>query len=365
MVIARSVVLAVLLSGVAYAWPPSAPRLVPMLLVDPPATFDRARFATSLETYVTNASVVPSPRGAASDEDICNAAFSAARDVQSPVAMWARWSETGMTVSMVSIDKSDERRTRSSTEGRAKVDDKDCGVVESTTIDVPADQPDFVYRVAALKVASLLRSLPDETAEVPAAPPREKLAWQERPLHVRRPSYGAVDIGVTGVASTEAAARTYGLVASAWVKTRFHPTWRGEPETRFSVGVTLLASASHEADASGGTGSARLFGALLGGRARIARAGRLELVAEIDAGVASVWSSADRSNGAEAMSERVWTPIASLAPRLRVAVVRPFHVILGPSVDISRSISLALGQTPLYRASWLRFRWDIRAELWF
>lgn len=352
-VIARAFVVLMLLCGVAFAWPPPAPRPVPILLVDPPPTFDRVRFDSSLQTYVTNAQLLPTPHAAATDDMICNDAFSAARDARSPVAMWARWTDAGMTVFMVSVDK-------------------DCGVVESSTVDVPPDQPDFVYRVAALKIASLLRSLPEETGghlDEPEAPARTSLAWRDLPLRVPPTYYGAVDLGVTGVASTEAAARTYALVASAWIKSRFYPTYRGQGPTRLSYGLGLLASAAHDADAAGGSGRARVFGAFGGLRIRAwgnERDGRLAVIGELDAGVLSVWASADRVTGADAMSETVWAPFVAVAPHLRIKIAGPLHVTVGPTLDLAlRRVELSVGESALYRASLVRFRWDARAQLWF
>jgi hypothetical protein len=340
---------------------------IPMMLVDAPNGFDTARFVTSLETYVTNAAVVVVPRAGGGDDVVCVDAVAAGRLAQVPVALWARWAsasnESGvsntsglsMTLSMVVVEKG-------------------CGAIESSAVDVTPDQPDFVYRVAALKVASLLRVLP-ETAPVEPTKgatddstptvPRSGLAWNSGGARVAAPYYGTIELGVTGVASAESAARTYALVASVWLKTHFYATRESPRGTRFMVGLSLLASAAHEVESAGGSGSARLFGALVGGRMFFARSGRVALLADANMGVATVWSSADRSNGADAMSERVWTPIASLAPHVRFKVTLPFHITAGPTIDVSRSIDLTLGDTPLYHASWLRFRWDIRAQLWF
>ena len=78
-----------------------------------------------------------------------------------------------------------------------------------------------------------------------------------------------------------------------------------------------------------------------------------------------VHASADRLTG-DTMSETTWTPVAALATRLRIAVAGPVSVTLGPTVDVStRSVRLTLGETPLYQASLVRFRWDVRAQIWF
>ncbi len=337
--IARAWVLVMLLAGIASA----EPARVPMVLVDAPKGFDTARLSTSLETYVTNAVIVVAPRAAAADDVVCADALAMARLASTPIALWARWtSPLSIALSMASVDKG-------------------CAAIETSTVDVPPEQPDFVYRVAALKIASLVRVLPEASAPaVELVPPTATTpeAWSEKPTIVRVPYWAAIDLGVTGVASTASSARTYALAGSFWLQ---------EPGgwPRFSIGATLVASAAHEAEAAGGSGSARLFAALVGARARIAQSGRVAIIAELDAGIATVWSSAERSNGTPAMSERVWTPIATFAPHVRLGLTRRFHLALGPTLDVSRAISLTLGDTLLYRASSVRFRWDIRAERWF
>jgi len=345
-VIARGHVIAMVVGIAIFVRPAdAAPARVPMVLVDPPPAFDTARFVTSLETYVTNAVIEASSRVPATDDIVCAEVIAEARAAAVSVALWARWVDRTMTVSMVTVDKG-------------------CAAAESSTVDVPPEQPEFVYRVSALKIASLLRVLPETRVVVEDNPSGPEVGQARNPLPWSlgsriRPTYdGAVELGATGVASSESAARTFALVASAWVNTRSH-------STRFSVGATLLASAAHEADAAGGSGRTRVFGASLGGRAILIRGERAALVGQLDLGVLSIWSSADRTTGASAMSETVWAPVVSLAPHVRIAVAGPLHVTLGPTLDLSRPVLLTLGQTPLYQASWLRFRWDIRAQLWF
>lgn len=331
--IARALVAGMLAAGIASAAPPE----VPLVLVDAPPTFDAARLATSLETYVTNATVVTSAHGAGPDAALCADALAAARAGGVPVALWARWQGGTMIVALVRVEQG-------------------CAAAESSTVDVPPDQPEFVYRVAALKIASLLRVLPEPAPDpvpvdpVVAPPPPTVVA---RP-HVPAASARTVELGATGVASTEVAARTYAAVVSAWLG------------SRPAVGIAVLASAAHEATAAGGSGSARVAGALVGVRAPVWSRGRFVLVAELDAGVLAVWSSAARITGADAMSESALTPFVAVAPHVRVRLTDALHLTLGPTLDLSpRTVDLAVGEVPLYHAGVVRFRWDARAQIWF
>jgi len=303
---------------------------VPIALVDAPPAFDDARFVTAVETYVVDAHLAVVHLTAMTDDAVCAAILDG---TPSPVVLWARWTDGTLSLSMVTVDQG-------------------CGAATVSTVDVPPDQPTFVYRVAALKIASLLRALP---AQVPVPEPVVPIEVKPpaEPVQRSAPEH-AVELGATGVASGEPAARTYALVASGWLG------------TRSSLGATVLASAAHEATAAGGSGRARVFGLLAGARRSFAHGGRVTLVGELDLGVLSVWSSADRTTGAAAMSEHTATPVAALAPHLRIQVAGPLHVIAGPTLEIaSRPILLTLGDTPLYHASFVRFRWDVRAQLWF
>ena len=311
---------------------------VPIALVDAPPSFEDARFVTALETYVTNARLSIVRLSAMTDDAVCAALIESTRAAPSPVVLWARWTHGTMSLSMVTVEHA-------------------CGAVETSTVDVPPDQPAFIYRVAALKLASFLRVVP-AAAPRPEAPMPAKLEPVRKPLPavVTSAPEHAVELGAAGVASTESAARTYTLVASGWIG------------TRYSLGGTLLASVAHEANAPGGSGRARLFGALVGARRTFAHSGRFALVGEIDLGVVSVWSSAQRitTTATDAMSERVWTPLAAFAPHLRILLAGPLHVTVGPTLEIaSRAVLLTLGDTPLYHASLVRFRWDVRAQIWF
>jgi hypothetical protein len=330
----------------------AAPVRVPMQLVAPPPTFDASRFGTSLETYVTNAVVVVSPRAAAADDVVCADAIAQAHAASAPVALWARWVAPSdaspappmaptMTVSMVTVEKG-------------------CAEIDSSTVDVPPDQPDFVYRVAALKIASLLRVLPESSVGQPTGidprlvPGDKNVPAVVTPAPVPARPRHTIEVGATGVASTTPAGRT--LATSIGV-------WRGE---RFAFGGALFASMAHEATAAGGAGTARVFGVHGGVRLRAWARGRLAIIHEMDVGLASVWASADRSTGVEAMSETVWTPFVAIAPHLRIALAGPLHVTVGPTLDLAwRRVDLRVAEVPLYHAGVVRFRWDARVQLWF
>jgi hypothetical protein len=306
---------------------------VPMALVDAPPAFDGARFTTALETYVVNAQVSVRLVPVMTDDAVCASLLVA----PTQTAVWARWTATTIQLSVATAEKG-------------------CGAVETSTVDIPKDQPAFVYRVAALKVASLLRTLPAPPAPPPPAPtPLPALPGVvPPPRHVDTRTPVAVELGATGVASGSKARRTSSLVLGAW----FGKT--------VSLGGSLLASAAQDADAPGGSGTARMFGALVGGRMTFPLGGRLAIISEVDVGVLSVGSSADRVTGAAAMSDREWTPILSFDPHLAVRVAGPLYVLVGPTLDLAtHSVDISLGDTPLYHASLVRFRWDVRAQIWF
>lgn len=307
-----------------------APR-APVLLVEPPATFDTARFATALETYVTNVRLEIAPHAAATDDVVCADAWAAAQSMAGPIGLWVRWTGDTIVVSMVT--------------------DAGCAAAQSTTVDAAPGDAAFVYRVAALKLASMVREV------APVAPPEVRAPPVViAPVIVPAADPGlarTIDVGATGVASGAEESRLYGLVASAWIG------------ARWSAGVTLILGAANEATGLAGDGRARMFGALGGARLVLVERGRFALDAEVSVGGFGVHASADRMTGGTT-SETAWTPVASLAPRLRVAVAGPVSVTLGPTLDVStRSVHLTLGETPLYQASLVRFRWDVRAQIWF
>ncbi len=323
----------VLLSAAIAAADP-LPR-VPVLVVDPPAGFDVAKLETALETYVTNAQLVVLPHAAAPDPAMCADAVAQAHALASPTGLWVRWTEGHLVIAMV---------------GEAG-----CGASESSTVDVPADQPAFVYRVAALKLGSMLRGL--AIAPPPSDPPpviAPALLARPIPPAPVAPLARSIELGASGVASAQADERIYAASAGAWIG------------RAWSVGAMVSLGAAREAESVAGAGTARMFGALVAARRTLAGNPRWGLDLEAGAGIAAVWSSADRSDGQAAMSDHAVTPVLALAPRLRLAVAGPLGVSLGPTLEVAaRSVRFSLGDTPLYHASLVRLRWDLRAQIWF
>jgi len=305
---------------------------VPVLIIDAPPTFDLGRFATALETYVPNVQIATVPHAAAPDEVVCADALAQARAIASPIGLWVRWVDGAMVIAMVP--------------------EAGCGAVESSTVEVPADQPTFVYRVAALKLGSMLRGLP--VVPPPVAPPPVVIVPSVPVTPPPAALDRSIEIGATGIASTSAADRVYLASAGAWIG------------RAWSIGASFSISASRDAESAAGAGTARLFGVLGGVRRTLTHGERWALDLEAGVGVVAVWSSADRSDGQPAMSDHAITPIASLAPRLRLAVAGPIGLSLGPTLDVApRSVRFSLGDTPLYHAGMARLRWDVRAQIWF
>ena len=326
------------------------PATVPLLLIDPPAGFDAARFATALETYVPSARVVVSvsARAGADPAAICAEVQAAAAGAGALIALWARWTDGGLVIERV---------------GAAG-----CEAVDRSVVDVASEQQAFVYRVAALKVASLVRDLaeaaPVAEAAEPVAPPPEPdergaLAASDGDDVVRGGVVAAeparvLELGASGIASTRAADRVTLASLGGWVG----GAWR--------FGGTAMISDAHEQAGPGGQGRVRVFGGFAGTRRVLARGPwwRFEVTAEL--GVLHVRSEATRTGGAPAMSAQVWTPAAAVAPRLGLPLAGPLGLALGPTVEAStRAVRLTLGDTPLYNASRVRLRWDVRAELRF
>lgn len=332
---------------------------VPLLLVEPPADFDPVRFGTALETYVPNARIATRAQAAATPAALCAEAQAAARTVGSPVALWARWTGGTMVIE--------------------RVGEAGCGAIESSVVDVVADRA-FVYRVAALKVASLVRDVPARVVPDPSgasAPPNDSVGLpndrsdepndrSDEPSDRSdepndrsgepndRSAVRAVELGVSGIASTEAADR----VALACVGGWFGRGW--------IVGGTVMVGGAEGEAGPGGSGSARVLGGFVGGRRTLVRAPRWQLEVTAEVGVLTVGAVATRTGADVDMSSRVWTPAAALAPRVRLPVAGPLAVALGPTLEASsRAVRLSLGDTPLYNASRLRLRWDVRAEVRF
>ena len=326
-------------SSVATAQPaaqPAAAPAVPLLVIGAPRTFDLARLTSALDTYVPNARLVvtamaASVSGAPSG---CHDAMAAARAAGSPVALWLRWSSDGAIV----IERA----------GAAG-----CAASESSTVDVPPEQPAFVYRVVALKVASLVRELPAPAQPPPLTPAPPVPPPSARPEPTRLPSR-AIDLGMSGIADTAAASRSYFASAGAWF---------GHP---WALGGEVRISLAHDATGPGGDGSARAFGAFAGVRRALVERPAWSIDVALEVGAIGVHAAATRTNQASAMSADVWTPAAALAPRLRVAVVGPLWLTLGPTLEIlARPVELDLGVSQLYDAGGLRLRGDLNAELAF
>ncbi len=315
-------------STIAAAQPAPAPASVPLLVIGAPSTFELARLASALDTYVPNAKVTVTETPSASCED----ALAAARAAHSPIGLWLHWTTEGA----LAIER---------------VGAAGCSAVESSTVDVPPEQPAFVYRVVALKVASLVRELPAPPAEPPArlpAPPRAiaieppRLPWR------------AIELGVSGIANTAAADRGYFASAGAW----FGRDW--------ALGGDVRASLSRDATGPGGSGNARVFGVFAGVRRAIVERPAWSIDVALELGAIGVHGSAMRTTTSSAMTDDVWTPAAALAPRIRVALVGPLAVTGGPTLELhARTVALDLGDSPLYHAGRVRLRGDVHLELSF
>jgi hypothetical protein len=321
------------------AAPPAAPPpSVPLLVVDAPATFDVARLESALATYVPTATLAVtttagSPAG-------CEEALAAARAAGSPMALWLHWNATGG----IEIER---------------VGEAGCTAVESSTVDVPPAQPAFVYRVVALKVASLVRELrapeppPEPAVPGPTPTPPAVDVVATKPIDDAGPSR-SIELGVSGVAHTTAESRVYAATAGAW----FGHTW--------ALGGDVHVGLARDATAAGGRGSVRAFGAFAGIRRAIVVRPAWSIDVALQLGAIGVHGSATRTNDASAMSADVWTPAAALAPRLRVAAFGPLSFSLGPTLELlARPVDLRLGVSPLYHSGRVRVRGELRAEIAF
>ena len=312
--------------GSSFAAAQPAPS-VPLLVIGAPSTFDLARLASALDTYVPNAklAVTALPESG----ETCAAALAAAHAAASAIALSLHWTGDGKLV----IER---------------VGEAGCSAVEASTVDVPPEQPTFVYRVVALKVASLVR-------ELPAPPPIKPIAIaQPRPPSAPRSPWRAIDLGASGIADTAAAGRGYFASAGCW----FGRTW--------ALGGDVRVSLAHDATGPGGDGSVRAFGAFAGVRRAIVETPAWSIDVALEAGALGVHGAATRTNMANAVSEDVWTPALALAPRFRFAVVGPLAIALGPTLELlARPVELDLGVSPLYHAGRVRLRGDIHAEIAF
>lgn len=308
---------------------------VPLLVVgDAPADFDLARLQTALETYVVGARLIPLPIGSVDDPGACAQALERAGAQRSPIAVWARWTGSSLALSIVRVARG-------------------CDATESTVVDVEPDQRQFIYRVAALKIASMVRetigSLP------PAEPPKPVVPVVARPvIPIEEPWTRLVELGASGDASAAASERRYYAVATVRVG-----------KHGWNVGPMVQASAPQSGDVPGGSGRAFQLAALAAVGRTLIGGTRWSLDADASLGVAYVWSTGQRDGG-PAMTAGIWVPIASLAPRLRFDVSAAFAITAGPGVDLAmRTVRLTLGDIPLYEAGHVQWRWDLRAQLRF
>jgi hypothetical protein len=325
----RLVLGAIIGSSIAAAQP--APATVPLIVIGAPSTFELARLENALDTYVPNATLAVTAI-ATSGTDGCEEAQAAARAAHSPIGFWLHWTAEGA----LAIER---------------VGEAGCSAIESPTVEVPPEQPAFVYRVVALKVASLLRELP----VLPQPTPRPAVVSNVNvtPPRPSSPSR-AIDLGASGIADPAAADRVYFASAGVW----FGRTW--------ALGGDVRASLAHDATGSGGLGSARVFGAFAGIRRAITLRRAWSIDVALELGAIGVHADATRTNMASAMTADVWTPALALAPRIRFAVFGPLAIALGPTLEVqARPVELELGNSPLYHAGPVHVRGDVHVELAF
>jgi hypothetical protein len=323
-------------SSIAAAQPTPAPT-VPLLVIDAPSTFELARLANALDTYVPNAKLAVTAMSSGTEPPPgCEQALAAARTANSPIGLWLHWTVDGGLV----IER---------------VGEAGCSAVESSTVDVPPAQPAFVYRVVALKIASLVRELPvPQQLQAPTQRPAPEIAATNATSETSPSPWRAIDLGASGIADTGAADRVYFASAGAW----FGRTW--------ALGGDVRVSFAHDASGPGGDGSARVFGAFAGVRRTIVDRDVWAIDVSAELGVIGVHGSATRTGTSSAMTDDVWTPAAALAPRIRFAVVGPVAIAFGPTLELqARPVELDLGVSPLYHAGRVRLRADVHIELAF
>jgi hypothetical protein len=328
-------------SSIAAAQPtpaPTVPLLVPLLVIDAPSTFELARLANALDTYVPNAKLAVTAMSSGTEPPPgCEQALAAARTANSPIGLWLHWTVDGGLV----IER---------------VGEAGCSAVESSTVDVPPAQPAFVYRVVALKIASLVHDVParQPQQQAPAQRPVSVIAVTNATSATSPLPWRAIDLGASGIADTGAADRVYFASAGAW----FGRTW--------ALGGDVRVSFAHDASGPGGDGSARVFGAFAGVRRAIVDRGVWAIDVSAELGAIGVHGSATRTGTSSAMTDDVWTPAAALAPRIRFAVVGPVAIAFGPTLELlARPVELDLGVSPLYHAGRVRLRADVHVELTF
>ncbi len=326
----RLVLVALVIAGSTIAAAQPAPT-VPLLVIDAPSTFELARLASALDTYVPNAKLAVTI--SASADTGCEEALAAARAAQSPIGLWLHWTSEGAIV----IER---------------VGAAGCATTESSTVEVPPEQPSFVYRVIALKVASLVRELPAPPPPVP--PPPKIIATPPQPPSGTRSPWRAIDVGASGIADTAAESRGYFASAGAW----FGGTWM--------LGGDVRVSLARDATGPGGDGSARAFGAFAGVRRAILERRAWSIDMALELGAIGVHGAATRADMATVTTADVWAPAVALAPRIRFAVIGPLAIAVGPTLELlARPVELDLGVSPLYASGRVRLRGDLQAEITF
>jgi hypothetical protein len=324
----RLVLVVIVGSTIAAAQPAPAPT-VPLLVIGAPSTFELARLASALDTYVPNAKLAVTISADAG----CEEALAGARAAQSPIGLWLHWTSEG-AIMIESV-------------GAAG-----CATIESSAVEVPPEQPSFVYRVIALKVASLVRELPPPTVPVP--PPPMITATLPKPPSGSRSPWRAFDVGASGIADTAAESRGYSASAGAW----FGDTWL--------LGGDVRVSLARDATGPGGHGSARAFGAFAGVRRAIVERRAWSIDMALELGAIGVHGEAAHTDMASVTTTNVWTPAVALAPRIRFAVIGPLAIAVGPTLELlARPVELDLGVSPLYAAGRVRLRGDLQAEISF
>lgn len=324
----RLVLAATIGSSTAYAQPETTiPPDVPLVIVDPPSTFDLDRLHSALETYLPNAQVKLLLSSEPSSKS-CEDTLAAATEANSSVGLWLHWAESGAVLEMVG--------------------QQGCSAVTTSVVDVPAEQPTFVYRVVALKVASLLQEMPPHSVRTtdPRRGPIDRAPYLPTPR--------VLSVGASGIASADAEGRVFLASLGAWIG------------RQWIVGGDLRVSLARDVTAAGGTGSARELGAFVGVRRHLVERASWAIDATAEVGVVGVYGSATRSGGSDAMSDTTWTAAAALAPSARFALVGPLAITVGPTLELlARPVDYSLGVSPLYHASRVRLRGDIHVELSF
>ncbi len=305
-----------LLFTVLIATPPSVPLV---LGGHTPKELDRQRLEDALATYVTGAQVTLEPSNKTSEDDLCAAAQ--ARLGNAKAAMWGRWQGAELYVAMV-------------------VSQAPCPTSQSVGVEVRAP---FFYRVAALKLASLLREVQlEEPAPIAVAPtpaPQPVLTPEAPPpAPEARWRIGAGASLVNGDVP---------IVPELIVQ-------RGDDDLAFG-GRLLVGIPQHETSARG-EGSVAKAGASATVRLRFVDVAPLAISSELNAGAVVVWAKGLPNVGDDVTRSYV-------VPQLDVAVLATWTFTetlaleLGPALDVvTRRLEITMGDATLYESSWVTVR---------